>query len=856
MKKNILFFCLCLLASSYTFAQKVIENPEYGYSTVPGEITKVELLDTTTVLHFHLKYIAGGRFGIPTETYIQDLSSSEKLFVTNAKGVKLGRNIVPDSGEILYQLYFPALNKNVKTIEFGEANNGGNWFVYDIVIQEGENATQFPIALRGNWLLADGSNRWDYGFNSKNAIVEEKIWTYKSIENKGKKYTITLERDGNVKTITAKLGKNGIVAFGDSPKSLKEYSLKKVYNPDFKMKDDKAFEAITFALDSTTYSGVIKGFSEKVKQKTAMVHVNNPFKGDQESHLIKINNDGSFKVKFPITHPQTVFVRMQSGGFYVFVEPNKETFHYLYNKESFFMGDNAQINAGLEALKDVNFILSRKERNEIGITSPEDYKILCIQKKENVVNKILEFQKHNFISKKALQLKNTEIELEFYQGLLAYSMYRGSLEYRNKKAKEEKDKLPFKAFEVSNDYYNFLPKDILDNELLALSGSYYFLTNYIVYADIFRVNRLPNLNTVDRALWLKNKGVELTTDELNMVEFSKQIETPEMIAKKEEFEKVYGDTRQAFYKKYNPHFEEISKYIKSLDQPTHDFILSVVDYLKTKNIEITEEEAKMVSALEALKTPIEIEQQRQFYEQFAKANITFNNKYIEHASEISRERRALEKDKKIEAFFGRKDSFMQDVMMMQAFYKTFEDYKVFDNRALEVAQAKLNITFLKDYLAFTNEETKAKIELNKTKGGYTVHNIEKSEGDELFEAMIKKFKGKVVYVDFWATWCGPCKSGIKRIAPLKEELVDEDVVFLYVTNQTSPEGTWRNSIANIKGEHYRVSADEWNYLKEKFKISGIPHYVLVNKKGEIVKPKMAYLSNSGLKRIFKAELSK
>lgn len=80
--------------------------------------------------------------------------------------------------------------------------------------------------------------------------------------------------------------------------------------------------------------------------------------------------------------------------------------------------------------------------------------------------------------------------------------------------------------------------------------------------------------------------------------------------------------------------------------------------------------------------------------------------------------------------------------------------------------------------------------------------------------------------------------------------------FLYITNQTSPEGTWKNVIVDIKGEHYRVSADEWNYLSEKFKISGIPHYTLVNKEGEIVKPKMPHMDNTGLKRILKEELSK
>lgn len=101
--------------------------------------------------------------------------------------------------------------------------------------------------------------------------------------------------------------------------------------------------------------------------------------------------------------------------------------------------------------------------------------------------------------------------------------------------------------------------------------------------------------------------------------------------------------------------------------------------------------------------------------------------------------------------------------------------------------------------------------------------------------MLKPFQGKVVYVDFWATWCGPCRNGMQAIKPLKEELKGrDDIVFLYITNHSSPEGLYNNMIPDIKGEHYRVSQDQWNYLSSQFGISGIPHYMLVNKTGEVV----------------------
>lgn len=857
MKKIIIILFLGLFSTT-VFAQKVIENPDFGFANLPGAITKIERLDTTTVLHFRIKTSPGSWMSIPKKTFIQDVDGGDKLFVTKTEGIPLAeRYFMPESGEVNYKLFFSRLNKNAASIDYGEANDGGNWFVYDIVINEDENVSLLPKELRGNWLLADGSNRWDYGFNAKNAIIDGTLWDYKSVDKKGKKYTIILENDGDLKTIHAKLDKDAEVGFGSLPKSLKTYSLTKVFNPNFSLKEDAKFEKMVFGLDSTTYSGMIKGFSDKVEQKTAMVYVNNAFKGNQDSHLVKISDDGSFQSKFPLTHPQTVFVRMGSSAYTVFLEPNKETFHYIHGTASLFMGDNARVNSDLDALKDVRLSLGMKERKKMGETSPEDYKKMCFNLRDSVQNELSEYSKNNFVSQKALQIKNLDLELSLYQELLGYDMYRRSLQYQNEKAEKEADKIPYQDFEVSDSYYDFLPKDVIDNELLTLSNGYYFFTNRLMYADIFKGNTFSGLTKVEIANWLQEKGVELTVDELNMVEFSKQIETPEMLAKEAKYKKAFGDIEQGFYRNYKEYFKEVQVALKEDKTPKHNhFILSIADYLKGKEVKITDEEAKMVEALSILETLEEIEAEHLFKMEFSDALRSFSAKYKDYNSEIYRERLNTTRDEKIKGFFGKENAFLFDVIKMQELSKKFEDYKVYGDDDLARVQDDINSPFLKNYLAVSNAQTKEKIEINKTKGGYTVHNVDKNEGDELFVSMLEKFKGKVVYVDFWATWCGPCKSGTKRIAPLKEEMKDKDVVFLYVTNQTSPEGTWKNAIANIKGEHYRVSTDEWNYLSQKFNISGIPHYTLVNKNGEVVKPKMGHLSNDRLKTILKTEMGK
>jgi thiol-disulfide isomerase/thioredoxin len=108
--------------------------------------------------------------------------------------------------------------------------------------------------------------------------------------------------------------------------------------------------------------------------------------------------------------------------------------------------------------------------------------------------------------------------------------------------------------------------------------------------------------------------------------------------------------------------------------------------------------------------------------------------------------------------------------------------------------------------------------------------------------LIKPFLGKVVYLDIWGTWCGPCKEELQYLPELKAKFKGKDIVYLYLDlDEDEKDSAWRDFIkANaITGFHLRKNrqtiAPFWTELLADAvdKEESYPHYFIFDKSGKL-----------------------
>jgi len=136
-------------------------------------------------------------------------------------------------------------------------------------------------------------------------------------------------------------------------------------------------------------------------------------------------------------------------------------------------------------------------------------------------------------------------------------------------------------------------------------------------------------------------------------------------------------------------------------------------------------------------------------------------------------------------------------------------------------------------------------------------HLEDSDGNYTnLETILERHKGKMIYIDYWASWCRPCRAEMPSSRELKKKYAGKDVVFIYISvDRDSKAWEVANKQEQLKEESYLAL----NYPKGKLyqlrNVSNIPRYMLYGKNGKMIDDAAIRPSNQRLTTILDGFLS-
>lgn len=170
-------------------------------------------------------------------------------------------------------------------------------------------------------------------------------------------------------------------------------------------------------------------------------------------------------------------------------------------------------------------------------------------------------------------------------------------------------------------------------------------------------------------------------------------------------------------------------------------------------------------------------------------------------------------------------------------------------KSIEAKYTKMAELFKK--AGISNKERELKnAELNKMNGavspGFNYLNFKGSK------TKLESFKGKYVYIDIWATWCGPCMREIPFLQTLEEKYHDKNIAFVSISiDKQTDFKKWESVVKEKNLGGVQLFADnDWNSdFAKSFNVTSIPRFILIDPNGKVVKAVAERPSNPELIKV-------
>ena len=188
------------------------------------------------------------------------------------------------------------------------------------------------------------------------------------------------------------------------------------------------------------------------------------------------------------------------------------------------------------------------------------------------------------------------------------------------------------------------------------------------------------------------------------------------------------------------------------------------------------------------------------------------------------------------------DKTLRDIHIARQLYGVIDHLcKPLSDKMMKLVEDEITLPFARKAVLDLNDKYLAiqKRDISKSASLKSADAVkEMSDGEKILRKLIEPYKGKIILLDIWGTWCGPCKAALSHSQEEYERLAPYDMVFLYLANRSSDE-SWKNVIKeyNVTGDnvvHYNLPDEQQSAVEHFLKVSSFPTYKLIDEEGNIL----------------------
>ncbi|MBO4827141.1 MAG: thioredoxin family protein [Prevotella sp.] len=188
------------------------------------------------------------------------------------------------------------------------------------------------------------------------------------------------------------------------------------------------------------------------------------------------------------------------------------------------------------------------------------------------------------------------------------------------------------------------------------------------------------------------------------------------------------------------------------------------------------------------------------------------------------------------------DQNLRDIFLARYLYRQIDNARQplepallqFAEREIQLPAALATVTSLNDkYLALQQRDISTSSSL---KPAADVANM--SDGEKILRKICEPYRGRLILLDIWGTWCGPCKAALAHSKEEYERLKDFSPVYLYLANRSEDE-SWKSVIKeyDLMGPdivHYNLPADQQSAVEHFLGVNSFPTYKLIDRNGNVL----------------------